>query len=123
MSRIKTYTVRVTVAKDAHVSGSRIATAVWGTAKRPEDFRNVEVVEVDPTAARVNFVAPLYALGRKGHKGWKLVNYFNCEGQAEYAVEESAVDYKSMAMHGEFAVLYFDPEVWMWKKVGKSTKV
>lgn len=117
----KTYKVTIEAKRGVRISGSAIQSAVFGTGNFGA-FRNVSVVETVP--AKVEFVNPLYALGRKSKsgKGWKLLDFFNTEKRAVNAVARAVANYKGCALHGEFAVLAFDPTMGDWRVEGKTTK-
>ena len=121
----KTYKVTIDAKRGVRISGSEIQTAVYGTGNFGE-FRNVYVEETVP--AKVEFVNPLYAVGRKCGKVWKLFDFFNTEKRAvnavakTNAVAKAVANYKGCALHGEFAVLAFDPTMGDWRVDGKTAK-
>ena len=117
----KTFKVTVEAKRGALISGSKISSKVWDSEQHFGDFRNVGVEEVIGSV-KTEFVKPLYALGRKSGKGWKLIDFFNSEKRAENAVKKSVRNYKGCAMKGEFAVLSFCPSLLVWRVEGESVK-
>jgi hypothetical protein len=117
----KTFRVTVEAKRGARISGSKIQSAAFNTAEHMGDFRNVTVEEIP--AVDMEFAKPLYALGRKAGKGWKLLDFFNTEKKAVNARGKSVANYRGCALDGTFAVLVFSPSMGVWRVEGKPVKV
>ena len=118
----KTFKVTVEAKRGALISGSKISSNVWDTEQHFGDFRNVAVEEVIGSV-KTEFVKPLYALGRKSGKGWKLIDFFNSEKRAENALTKAYHNYLGCFMKGEFAMLSFCSATGVWRVEGKPVKV
>jgi len=117
----KTFKVTVEAKRGAVVSGSAIQMAVSNTDPTNESYKWVEVEEVIGSV-KTEFVKPLYALGRKAGKGWKLLDFFNTEKKAVNARGKAVANYRGCALDGTFAVLVFCPSLGMWKVEGDAVK-
>ena len=116
----KTFKVTIEAKRGAEIRGSKIQNAVWDTEHHFGDFRNVAVEEIP--AVDTEFAKPLYALGRKAGKGWKLLDFFNTEKKAVNARGKAIANYRGCALDGTFAVLVFCPSLGVWKVEGDAVK-
>ena len=127
----KTYIVTIETAKGgSFATEAAIRSAVFNTAPHCDDYKAVEIAEVQgggkgkSKAAEVETFGKetIYALGVREVRGWRIACCFDTERRATNALARSVRNFKACGLHGEMAALVRHGGA-AWKMIGEAVKV